>query len=322
MRHLRVILHSLSKRIFVAHARSESNRGLRLCPSALGRPNTTWAATFLVILGLACSVATPTLADEAPSSGSSHAAGDTAGAAPSTPAPAVDPHAAQNPIANSISIPFQNNTYFNAGPFRQSENVLLIQPVVPIRINSDWSLITRWITPIISTPRLSNTTGPKTGLGNIQPQFYFTPAHPGSIIWGIGPEAYLPTATDKTLGVNQWGGGVDAVALTIKGHWLFGALVSNVWAGGGKGKVNELTVQPFVFYNLPNGWYLASSTVTTANWEAAPQNQWTVPVGGGFGRIFKIGTQTINARVELMDNVVRPAGGATWQSQLQIQLLY
>ena len=122
--------------------------------------------------------------------------------------------------------------------------------------------------------------------------------------------------------MNKWGGGVDAVALTIQGHWLYGVLVNNVWAGGGGEKVNELTVQPFVFYNLPKGWYLLSSTVTTANWEAATRDQWTVPVGGGFGRVFKIGKQAINARVEVMDNVQRPVGGATWTSQFQVQLLY
>lgn len=277
---------------------------------------------FLASWSLACALAAPSRADEPADPGDASAGPS---AVPASAAPAVDPHAAQNPIASVISIPFQNNTSADVGPLRGTENVLLIQPVVPFSLNSDWSLVTRWVTPIISTPRLSPSRGPETGLGDIEPQFYFTPAHPGPIIWGIGPEAFLPTATDKTFGIDKWGGGITAVALTIQGHWLYGALVNNVWAGsaGAKDqKFNELTLQPFAFYNLPNGWYLVSSTVMTANWEATSRNQWTVPVGGGVGRVFKVRNQKVNARVELMNNVLRPAGVGTWTGQFQLQLLY
>ena len=37
--------------------------------------------------------------------------------------------AAQNPIADLISVPFQNNTNFNFGPREKTQNVLNIQPV-------------------------------------------------------------------------------------------------------------------------------------------------------------------------------------------------
>jgi hypothetical protein len=30
--------------------------------------------------------------------------------------------------------------------------------------------------------------------------------------------------------------------------------VGNVWAGAQNYRVNEMTVNPFVFYNLPGGW--------------------------------------------------------------------
>ena len=33
---------------------------------------------------------------------------------------------AQNPIADLISVPFQNNTNFNVGPFNRAQNVLNI----------------------------------------------------------------------------------------------------------------------------------------------------------------------------------------------------
>jgi hypothetical protein len=51
--------------------------------------------------------------------------------------------AAQNPVANLISVQFQDNPAFNFGPYNATQNVLNFQPVIPIRLNQDWNLITR-----------------------------------------------------------------------------------------------------------------------------------------------------------------------------------
>ncbi len=58
----------------------------------------------------------------------------------------------QNPIADLVSVPFQSNTNFNAGPFDRTQEVLNIQPVVPLHINADWNLISRTIMPVMSQP--------------------------------------------------------------------------------------------------------------------------------------------------------------------------
>ena len=39
---------------------------------------------------------------------------------------------AQNPVGNLVSVPFQNNTNFNVGPLNGTQNILNIQPVIPI----------------------------------------------------------------------------------------------------------------------------------------------------------------------------------------------
>ena len=68
---------------------------------------------------------------------------------------------AQNPVGDLISVPFQNNTNFNVGPYNGTQNILNIQPVIPVEINKDWNIITRTIVPVISQPQLSpTTTGP------------------------------------------------------------------------------------------------------------------------------------------------------------------
>src|SRR5271165_279195 len=58
----------------------------------------------------------------------------------------------QNPIANLISVPFQNNFNFGIGPKDTTQWDLNVQPVIPITLNKDWNLITRTIMPIINQP--------------------------------------------------------------------------------------------------------------------------------------------------------------------------
>jgi hypothetical protein len=167
--------------------------------------------------------------------------------------------AAQNPIANLISLPFQNNLNFNVGPHSQPQNVLNIQPVVPITLDTDWNLITRWITPVVSQPPLSITGDREFGLGDVNPSFFFSPVKPtNGIIWGIGPTFVFPTGTDKTLTQGKYSIGPTFVALTVQGPWVAGVLVNNVWSFAGKSNrenVDQMTMQPFVNYNFHGGRY-------------------------------------------------------------------
>jgi hypothetical protein len=134
----------------------------------------------------------------------------------------------QNPVADLISVPFQNNYNFAAGPKHNHMIYLLnIQPVIPIHITEDWNLIARIITPIINLPSLAPGLGTATGLGDINPTFFLSPAKSGELIWGIGPTFTLPTATDRLLGNGQFSMGPAGVALTMQGHWVFGALMNN-----------------------------------------------------------------------------------------------
>lgn len=58
-----------------------------------------------------------------------------------------------------------------------------------------------------------------------------------------------------------------------------------------------MLIQPFVNYNMSDGWYIVSAPIITANWEASSGNEWTVPFGGGVGKIFRIGKQPMNASI-------------------------
>jgi hypothetical protein len=243
----------------------------------------------------------------------------------------------QNPVSDLISVPFQNNWNFDVGPLERTQYVLNIQPVIPIPLNEDWNLITRTIIPIISQPAFFREAPPglpsfvpdddrTTGLGDINFSAFFSPAKPSKLIWGIGPTFLLPTATDDTLGSERWGAGPAAVALTIQGPWVYGALVNNIWSFAGdedREDVNTFLLQPFVNYNLPKGWYLSSVPIITANWEADDSDdRWTVPVGGGFGKILRIGKLPVNFQLQAFYNVEKPEFGADWQLRFQVQFLF
>jgi hypothetical protein len=230
----------------------------------------------------------------------------------------------QNPVADLISVPFQNNFNFGAGTEDKMIYVLNVQPVIPLKLSEDWNLIARIITPIINQPSLFPGTDSAFGLGDINPTFFLSPAKPGKLIWGVGPTFTLPTATDSQLGSGKWSMGPAAVALTMQGPWVIGALANQQWsfAGWRDQAVSQLLIQPFVNYNLPHAWYLVSAPIITANWEASSGNKWTVPLGGGVGKLFKLDKLPINTQLQAFANVARPDSAADWQLRFQVQLLF
>lgn len=233
---------------------------------------------------------------------------------------------AQNPIASLISVPFQNNTTFGVGEDSRVQNALEIEPVIPIKLTSDWNLITRTIVPVINQPTLAPGLGNVSGLGDVQLSLYMSPVAPfHGFIWGLGPSFSFATASDRSLGTGKDSAGLSTAVLTIHGPWLVGVLVTDVASIGGREdrkNVHQFLMQPFVDYNFSHGWYLASSPIMTADWKATSGNKWTVPVGGGGGKILRIGRQAVNTYIQAFDDVVRSHEGGTWTLRLQVQLLF
>ena len=227
---------------------------------------------------------------------------------------------AQNPIANMISVPFQNNTSYGIGPDDKTSNVLNIQPVIPVGLGEKWNMITRTIIPIVTVPDFSTTEGSITGLGDINLNLFFSPKE-SKIIWGVGPIFNLPTATDPALGAQEFGIGPAIILVKMSGKWVYGATMNNTWSVANS-DINRFYLQYFINYNLPNSWYLSSSPIITADWTAESGNQWVVPFGGTVGKLFRLGKLPINVQAGAFYNVVKPDGGADWQTRFQLQLLF
>lgn len=234
--------------------------------------------------------------------------------------------AAQNPVADMISFPLQNNTNFGVGPYGRDQNVMNIQPVIPLHLNAKWNLITRTILPIIWQPDAEKPDGQGWyGLGDLNPSLFFSPAKPGKVIWGVGPAIELPTATAPELGEGKLSVGPGVVALTTPGHWVIGALANNVWSIAGTGSrppVNQFLLQYFINYNMKKGWYVTTAPIITANWRASNGNALTLPFGGGVGRIMKIGFQPVNIQTQFFANAKYPTGTSPWGMRVEIAFLY
>ena len=234
--------------------------------------------------------------------------------------------AAQNPVAAMISLPLQNNTFFGVGPHGDVANVLNIQPVVPIEAGE-----LEHHQPDDRADDLRPGPGPgperhrqrpagrrrQLRARRHQPELLLLAGRRRAGDLGVGPSLTVPTATDDSLGSEKWSAGPAAVALTMPGNWVVGSLVRQLWSFAGDGDrqdVNQTLIQPFVNYNFPGGWYAVSSPIITANWEADSDDTWTVPVGGGLGKIFKIGGQAMNAAAQAFYNVESPSTAPTGRS--------
>lgn len=230
----------------------------------------------------------------------------------------------QNPVASLISVPFENNTNYNAGPRNKTDNTFTAKPVYPVQISEDWNLINRALIPIVSRGSRAPGESREVGLGDITYQGFLSPAAGGDLIWGIGPTFVARTGTDD-LSSDQWSLGPNFVVVATPGKWVIGALLFNIWSVAGDDGAKDISqgsLQYFINYNMDGGWYLTTAPIITANWKAKNDQTWTVPVGGGFGRVFRFGKQAINARLAGYYNVERPDKTSDWQLSAQVTFLF
>jgi hypothetical protein len=234
---------------------------------------------------------------------------------------------AQNPVGNLISLPFQNNTNLNFGPQKGTQNILNIQPVIPVEISKDWNIITRTILPVVWNPSLGPGDSATSGIGDVQLTAFLSPGKPGHLIWGVGPILQAPTNSNAELGNKNWGLGPSFVLLHLEQGqpWVYGVLVNNVWSLTSNkqgGSYSNGLIQPFVNYNFAGGSYLVSAPILTVDWNAPGSQRWTVPLGGGVGKIFHFGKLPVNTQISAYYNVARPDYGANWQIRAQVQFMF
>ena len=163
------------------------------------------------------------------------------------------------------------------------------------------------------------------GLGNILFNGYITLKKPeGSFVWGVGPSIQLPTRTNPALGSNRVSAGPALLLYDSSGPWAGGVVLQNFWSLGGTGtnRVNNFATQYILYYNFPDGWSFESNATVRANWLAASQNRWLVPLGGGIGKTFQISSRFYSASLQGFCNVERPSTIGKWTIIATFQIIF
>ena len=173
----------------------------------------------------------------------------------------------QNPIADMISLPLQNDWDFDLGPKENKKSYTLnVQPVIPFSIGEHYTLITRTIVPIkdIELPES------KSGLGDIMQSFFLSPKDSvGGWIVGAGPVFLYPTASDDLLGSEKWAAGPTAVFLKQNNGWTYGVLANHLWSFAGdddRAYINSTFLQPFLAYTTKTYTTIGMNTESTYDW--------------------------------------------------------
>lgn len=228
----------------------------------------------------------------------------------------------QNPVADLISLPIQNNFLFNVGPYDGFREQTNIQPVIPFELSEHWNLISRTILPVIYQEGIAPGLGSQFGLGDITQSFFFSPKDPDPFIWGVGPVLLIPTATDDLLGTEKWGAGPTFVIVKQDGPWTYGMLANHIWSFAGDGdrqNVSNTFLQPFLSYTTKSATTFTVNTETTYDWL---REDWTVPINGGVSQLFKIGKQPVSVALLGTWYAEAPDSAPDWGVRLVLTFLF
>jgi hypothetical protein len=207
-----------------------------------------------------------------------------------------------NPISSVWNITTQSNMYFYKGdlsPAYRGQFVFNFQPVLPIPLTENWTLIPRPVIPILSNPYIrgvNSATGPLDwsrtgGFGDISLVTVLSPNIPG-VILGFGPTFIFPTAPTHDLGQGKFQLGPAVVLGFISKKWVGGIFPQHWWSVAGSRTTpvtSQTNIQYFLARMLPGAWQISMSPNILIDWRADGKNQVTFPLGLGIGRTFRLG---------------------------------
>ena len=232
----------------------------------------------------------------------------------------------QNPVGDLISFPIQTNLNFGHGPHRGTQDVVNLQPVIPFHINEDWNIITRTILPMVWNPSLSPLPTVPAGTAPASFTAFLSLTHDiNGWLWGAGPVVQVPTITSATLGSNVWGAGPSAVAV-----WSAARGSPACWSttSGRSAARPELRAPATAAFSpipsRPRSSTTGGILVLAEHYRqlAVSRDKWTVPVGGGFGRIFRIGVFPVDLSISTYYNIVKLIIGGRWQLSTTLTFVF
>jgi hypothetical protein len=230
----------------------------------------------------------------------------------------VAAHAGEDGSKKTFALPIEFDTDFGA----ENGNALILRfiPLNRISVSRKWKLINIAVATVVDAPGgvpgLPGNPDPvgdgrAFGLGDLLDIAVFTPRGSRKVIWGVGPMFGLPTATDERLGSGKWTAGPAARLAYRQDPWRLGLVLGNHWSFAGdsdRSDVNQLLIRGLIARDLKNEWFLTYSPIITANWNAPSGQRWVVPLGGGLGKRFELGSLPVSLAIQGFANVVKPDG--------------
>lgn len=233
-----------------------------------------------------------------------------------------------NPLTNIWMLQFQQNDNWIAMPLgkdSRTQHDLLFQPIVPLQLNDDWSLVSRPIFQLANSVPYVGLTGKDqrtTGFGDTVLAMALAPTKKlvGNWLIGAGPTFIFPTASDALLGQKEWQMGPAAV-LGYSGKDFLTFVFAQQWfsvAGWGKTTSHMSALYSFV-HIFENGWTIGTQEQFSVDWEARRGERVTFPVGLQVGKLVKVGRLPVKIDLQASYYPVSPASyGPNWGIQLQI----
>jgi hypothetical protein len=165
------------------------------------------------------------------------------------------------------------------------------------------------IPPVTTNP--TATRGQRTGLGDMQIYNFslgkFDFGLPEKVTLGIGPLIAPVTHTSPNLGPSRVQAGAAGVVVAPQPWGLLGVLATYQHTLSGP-DAQLITVQPNIFINLKDSWYLRSSGIMRFN---TGNHTSYIPVGFGLGKVVQLENgYTLNAYIEAQPSVYKSGVGA------------
>lgn len=229
---------------------------------------------------------------------------------------------ANNPLANMTAFNMQDYYIGELTESDDSANQFWFRYAKPFSLgDTDWLL--RASLPVNTYPTAAG--GNVTGMGdlNLFAAYLIDTGNP-AVSFGVGPQLTAPSATKDEVGSGKWSAGLVNVLFngsSAKFQWGYLLSWQHSFAGSGqRADVNVAAFQPFLFYQLGGGLYLRAAPIWVYNLE---NDDYSVPVGIGLGKVMKRGKTVYNLFVEPQFSIADDGPGQPdWQIFMGLNLQF
>jgi hypothetical protein len=211
---------------------------------------------------------------------------------------------ANNPLAEMTAFNVQGYWIEEFTDIDKGGSQLLFRYARPFTLGSSKWLM-RATMPINNFPigpDLHRRSGP--GDFDVFAAYLFDTGDP-AVSFGIGPQIVVPTASPQGLGSEQYQIGLASVYFNARSpvlqYGFLGIYRTGIGDTNDRDRANLFAFQPFVFLQLGGGWYSGTAPVWTYDFE---RNDYTVPIGIRFGKVWKSGGTTFNLFLEPQFSVI------------------